>query len=143
MARTMRMPSEEDLPPGTVRDFVWLLFFFYRDARRPTLREISDRIRKSDLPGTASTETIRRMLRGKTVPANWKTVEAVLEVLCDLSGKGLDSRLKYEGDDGTRRGHLERLWHRALDEPHTRYGQPDSDPWSADGPGGYSDEPPF
>ena len=127
--------------PRTVRDFVWLLFFFYRAAHRPTLREISDRIRKSDLPGTASTETIRRMLHGTTVPANWETVEAVLEVLCDLAGRGPDSRLMYQGDDGTRRGHLERLWHRALDEPG--YYQPARDPWESNSAVDYSDEPPF
>ena len=143
MARTMRMPSEADLPPGTVRDFVWLLFYFYRQAHRPTLREISDRIQRSDLPGTASTETIRKMLHGTTVPANWGTVEAVLEVLCDLSGKGPDSRLRYGDDDGTPRKHLERLWHRALDEPDGHYPHTEPDPWASDGPGGYSDEPPF
>ena len=72
MARTMRMPSEADLPPGAVRDFVHLLFYFYRQAHRPKLREISDLIKKSDLPGTASTETIRRMLPGTTFPLTGK-----------------------------------------------------------------------
>lgn len=129
MGRTLRMPSEAELPPGTVRDFVDLLFFFYRQAHRPTLREISDAIRKrDDIPGTASTETIRRMLHGTTVPAHWETVDSVLIVLCDLAGWGPDATFIYDGADGTRRSHLERVWHRALDEPDRRY---------------YSDEPPF
>ena len=117
MARTLRMPDEAELPDGTIRDFVDLLFFFYKEAHRPTLREISDRIKMSDLPGTASTETIRRMLRGTTVPAHWETVEAVLVVLSDLAGRGADARLTYEHATGTRRSHLERLWHQALDYP--------------------------
>ena len=141
MARTMRMPSEEDLPSGTVRDFVWLLFYFYRQAHRPTLREISDRIRNSDLPGTASTETIRRMLRGTTVPTHWDTVEAVFLALCDLARREPDTRLTFQGDDLTRRAHLERLWHRALDEPG--YYETPRDPWQSDGAVDYSDEPPF
>jgi hypothetical protein len=154
MARTMRMPDEGELPDGAVREFVELLFYFYRQARRPTLREISDRIQRSQLPGTASTETIRRMLRGKTVPANWTTVEAVLVVLSELAGRTADTTLRYNGEKLTRREHLDHLWQNALDNPiplyvqreHGRY-QPqpelDHDPWEDDGPDGYSDEPPF
>lgn len=153
MARTMRMPDEGELPDGAVRDFVWLLFHFYRQAHRPTLREISDRIRKSDLSGTASTETIRRMLHGTTVPASWETVYAVLDVLSELAGRTPDSTLIYEGQQRTARKHLERLWHEALDNPTPRYAQrgsgyqpppePEPDPWATDEQGGYSDEPPF
>lgn len=143
MARTLRMPSETDLPPGTVRDFVELLFFFYRTAHRPTLREISDRIKRSELPGTASTETIRRMLRGTTVPAHWETVEAVLVVLSDLAGRSSETRLDWEDIRATRREHLERTWHQALDKPDLYYTQPDQDPWASDVPDSYSDEPPF
>lgn len=149
MARTMRMPDEGALPDGAVRDFVWLLFYFYRQAHRPTLREISDRIRKSDLPGTASTETIRRMLHGTTVPASWETVYAVLYVLTDLAGRATDSRLKYNGKEGTSRSHLESLWHEAIDNPIPRYRQLEQvrfgapDPWTTGDSDGYSDEPPF
>jgi hypothetical protein len=117
MARTLRMPDEAELPDGTIRDFVDLLFFFYKEAHRPTLREISERIRQSGHPGTASTETIRRMLRGTTVPANWETVEAVLVILSDLAGRDPNGKLTYEHTHGTRRSHLERLWHEALDYP--------------------------
>jgi hypothetical protein len=129
MARTLRMPSEVELPPGCVRDFVELLFYFYRAARRPTLREISDHIRRAELRGTASTETIRKMLRGTTIPAHWETVEAVLVVLADMAGFSIDGEWEWEGVTGTPRKHLERVWHRALDEPDVVYT--------------YSDEPPF
>ena len=149
MARTMRMPDEGELPDGAVRDFVYLLFYFYRQARRPTLREISNRIDKNGLPGTASTETIRRMLHGTTVPANWTTVDAVLVVLSEMAGKSPDSLLTYDQEERTARKHLEHLWHGALDNPTPNYQkrastyEPPPAPWEEDDASGYSDEPPF
>jgi hypothetical protein len=148
MARTMRMPTEAELPDGAVRDFVALLFYFYRQARRPTLREMSNLIEKGNLRGTASTETIRRMLLGKTVPTHWTTVEAVLVVLSELAGRTVDSALTYNGEKLTRHEHLDHLWQEALDNPSPRPRQPagiysGKDPWDTNGPGGYSDEPPF
>ncbi len=82
------------------------------------------------------------MLRGKTVPSHWETVEAVLVVLSDLAGRTPDVVLTWENDRRTRREHLEHVWHRALDNPDLCY-QPAVDPWAAGGPGGYSEEPPF
>lgn len=139
MAKTLRMPSETDLRPGPVRDFVELLFYFYRLARRPTSREISDQIRKdSELPGTASTETIRRMLRGATVPAHWETVEAVAVALGQLARIDLDSKWEWDDVEGSPRKQVERLWHRALDEPDVVYRSTRTlDPWDSD------DSPPF
>ena len=128
MSRTLRIPDEAELPSGTVRDFVELLFYFYRTARRPTLRAISEWIRKNDLPGTASTETIRRMLRGTTVPSHWETVEAVLDALSAMSGRTPNVSLRWDGRPGTRSSHLERLWHRALDNPGLYYGEPEPEP---------------
>jgi hypothetical protein len=113
------------------------------------LREISDRIRRSDLPRTASTETIRRMLRGTTVPASWDTVYTVLYVLCELAGRTPDSLLTHDGTEGRAGWHLERLWHEALDDPTPRYAQRESGyqpppaPWDSDGQATYTDEPPF
>ncbi len=130
MARTLRMPTETDLPPGPVRDFVELLFRFYREARRPTLREISDTILKGDYVGTASPETIRRMLRGTTVPAHWETVEAVYRALCELAAKDPEGRMTLGRQSATIRAFFEQRWHYALDNPEMRYVQ-------------FGDEPPF
>jgi hypothetical protein len=47
MARIVRMPSEEELPPGKARDFVEVLFWLYRKAHRRPLRDISDAIEKT------------------------------------------------------------------------------------------------
>ena len=109
MARTMRMPSEADLPPGPVRDFVEILHWLYRKAHRPTLRYISEAIERSDSQAAASPETIRRMLRGTTVPAQWKLVESVYLTLCDLAGMDRDYLVLQQRawtHISPRRGHL-------------------------------------
>lgn len=152
MSRTMRMPSEKALPPGSVRDFVELLFRLYRMAHRPALRTISEAIRRSDhLKGTASTETIRRMLRGTTVPANWSTVEAVYLTLCELAGWDSSTVVEFYGRQASVQSHIEKAWHEALDSPDERYDldipnepheQPATfSPTPADDP--WADEPPF
>jgi hypothetical protein len=136
-----------------VRDFVKEVFGLYREAHRPTLREVSEAIRKNDsLSGTASPETIRRMLLGLTVPTHWPTVEAVLVALCDLAGVDPDEQVSgyYRDGSSSRREDLEQAWHRALDHPDER-NQPirsatssrEADPWATDGSSAYSDEPPF
>ena len=108
MARIIRMPSESELPPGPMRDFVALLFDLYRDARRPTLRQISQEVSRSDVRGTASTEMIRRMLRGVAVPSQWPTVEAVVTALCNMSDSDPDYFLGW--------GRLEEAWNEILDD---------------------------
>jgi hypothetical protein len=160
MARIVRMPSEAELPPGPVRNFAALLFWLYRQAHRPALRDISEEIRRGDFRGTASPETIRRMLRGVSVPANWATVQAVYLALCELAGKDPGGNLRFDGERRTIRGHIEAAWHEALDNPGRRYSSgfgdqgepgpsqpvsaPADDPWAADAGGdGFSDEPPF
>ena len=47
------------------------LFYLYKEADRRPLRKISGTAGRLDLRGTASTETIRRMLHGTTVPPSW------------------------------------------------------------------------
>ena len=145
MAQIIRLPDEKDLPPGTVRDFVLLLFFLYRKAHRPALRDISDAIRKNEhLKGTASPETIRRMLRGTSVPVNWATVEAVYLTLCHLAVLDPDYfEVRLNDTSRTVNRHIEDAWHAALDDPDYFYAD---SPASADAGGfgdGGSDEPPF
>lgn len=125
MARKIRMPSEQVLLPGSVRNFARELFDRYKDAHRPPLRHISQMIERHDnLPGTASPETIRRMLNGTTVPANWSTVYAVLVVLCELAGVTPDQKIHFADDpehhQSTLKRELEYRWHRALDFPDER-----------------------
>ncbi len=147
MARAMRMPTSNELPNGPVRNFVEALHMLYRQARRPSLRRIGAEAGRSGAGGTASTETIRRMLHGDTIPSNWGTVEAVLLGLCNIAGKNPDD-LYYHSDDNdptTIRQELEFRWNNALDgypsaDPG---GHLPPDPWDTKGPGGYSDEPPF
>jgi len=46
----------------------------------------------------------------------------VLEVFCDLAGTDPNTDFYWQQDRGTRRWHLEQLWHQALDEPDRLYG---------------------
>lgn len=136
MARSLRMPPTHVLPKGPRRDFVEELFEQYRAAKRPTLREISERIRGDDeLAGTASRETIRRMLLGEVVPAQWQTVNAVFLTLCMLAGRDPESPRYPEdryGDEWSCAQAMEKAWHAAIDDL-----PPDSYRPLAD------DEPPF
>jgi hypothetical protein len=146
MARTMHLPSERELPPGPVRDFAELLFWLYRRAHRPALRDISERIRRNDdLHGTASPETIRRMLLGTTVPVKWAIVEAVYLTLCDLAEMDPFSKKVRLGEDvGSVRSFVEDAWHNVLDNPDQSFRQPASrdgaefDP--SGGPPGWDDD---
>jgi hypothetical protein len=146
MGQVLRMPSEAELPRGAHRDFTKQLFSLSKEARRPGLREISRAI-PDDSPGTASTETIRRMLRGKTVPVHWQTVDTVLTALCLLAEVDPDEDVGDFRDEATRRQLVEIAWHRALDEPGWRAAPagPADDPWDATEINGYKpgDEPPF
>jgi hypothetical protein len=152
------MPTEAEIPRGARRNFVEQLFSLYKKARRPGLREISRAI-PDDAPGTASTETIRRILLGHTVPAHWETVDAVLTALCQLAGVDPDADIGDGYDDrGSLRDLVEGAWHEALDNPDRRDlpGSPEltgmeliqrelgeQDPWALDARGSYADEPPF
>ena len=88
-------------------------------------RDVSEAIRRNDhLQGTASPETIRRMLLGITVPVRWATVEAVYLTLCDLAGEDPYQQRHWDGDYGSIRSFVENAWHSALDNPDRRSRQP-------------------
>lgn len=146
MPRIVRMPTLQELPRGARRDFVEALFSLYKEASRPTLRDISKEIERSDSAATASPETIRRMLRGTTVPS-WRIVNTVVLALCRMANVDPDAG-GYE--EPTRRELVQFRWNDALDNPEPErvassgYStRADADPWASGSPGGYSDEPPF
>lgn len=149
MGQDIRMPSERELPDGARRAFVEELFEHYRAANRPTLREIHDVVVKArdelDLKGggTASTETIRRTLKGLTVP-RWPAVYAIAVALAKLSGRSLeDPKSDHFGKKTSYVAALNQRWNDARDEdPTPPVPEPVIDPWSMPA-GGYSDEPPF
>ncbi|MET8772038.1 hypothetical protein [Streptomyces sp. NPDC004658] len=144
MAQVLRMPTEAELPDGPRRQFVEALFSYYRDAGRPTLRAIADDIAEnSEFDAfTASRETIRKMLRGMTVPLSWAVVDAVLTVLCERASIDPDMQRWSGGftdDPTTHRQALRNLWNEALDAP-----PPSPAPLSGwGGRASYPDEPPF
>ncbi len=168
MARTVRMPPQNELPEGPRRKFVGELRRYYRAAGRPPLRQISRAIEgRADLKETtASQETIRRILTGKTLPTGWDRVYAVFFVLCEMGD--IDPHAdrwedRYDGEESNSE-YLKRLWDTALEEepdlpplPQPASPQPArqgfgeygsaEDPWAADSSdslgGGTADEPPF
>ncbi|MEU3567532.1 pentapeptide repeat-containing protein [Kitasatospora sp. NPDC036755] len=84
MAR-IAIPSSESLPPGPRRDLVDALHGLHRGAGKPSLREISDGIRKrQDLPAPVSHDTVSQLLRGVAVPA-WARMESVVRYLAEAA----------------------------------------------------------
>jgi hypothetical protein len=168
MPRMLRMPPKEQLPDGPHRQFVEELFMHYREAGRPTLREIARWIGHHQdsrhLRGTASTETIRRVLSGAVVPRTWLTVETILEALCGLADRSTDEERWPEDRWSSRtfKEELKQRWNAVLDhyeaevpELPARSSPPPApaprsttvdDPWAtgpARGFGGSQEEPPF
>ena len=169
MARTIPMPSKEDLPDGPRREFVAELRRYYRPGR-PSLREISQAVAKHPDPRvreiTASAETVRRMITGKVLPADRDRVHAVFRALCELAEIDPDGQQDHQGDYDSRYDPppetnwqcVQRLWDAALEEeadapplprpapppppaPAPRARPANEDPWANDS--GYTDEPPF
>lgn len=170
MARTIPMPSKEELPDGPRREFVTELRRYYRAAGRPPLRKISQEIERNPEPGlkevTASAETIRRMITGKVLPVERDRVHVVFRVLCELGKVSPDDSRwdSYDRDEEVETNWqcVQRLWDTALEEeadappfpraappplppppeptPRTSFAR--ADPWDSSN-GGFSDEPPF
>lgn len=91
MPRAIHMPS---MAPGARRDYVENLFTYFRHANRPTLEQIAERLRnRQDLAGTVSKETLRKTLRGQTVPQRWENAQALFVVLCELAKIELDEAM--------------------------------------------------
>lgn len=121
-----------------------------------------------DLSGTASTETIHRVMTGAVVPRNWLTVEVILEALCGIAGRSADEE---RWDDGgycysrepgpTFKESLSHRWNAALDQSAeeelprlpprpappqaAQSGRAEDDPWvtGTTGFGGSPEDPPF
>ncbi|HEV2779001.1 MAG TPA: FxSxx-COOH system tetratricopeptide repeat protein [Actinophytocola sp.] len=79
------VPRPDGLPPGPLRDLVHALHDLYRDAGMPSMRTISNAIRRrNDLPDTVSHETVSQMLRGESVPG-WAKFECVVRHLAGVA----------------------------------------------------------
>jgi NACHT domain/Pentapeptide repeats (8 copies) len=74
--RGIRMPDENVLPPGALRDLTATVHALYRAAGRPSVREIAQRILdNADLRGTASHESVRAVLHGRLT--KWEVLDVV------------------------------------------------------------------
>ncbi|GAA2938921.1 hypothetical protein [Streptomyces enissocaesilis] len=129
MGRVITMPTEWEFPPGPVRDFAQALYNWYKAAGRPSLTEIAgDIANHGALRGSASRETIRKMLRGETVPQRWSTVEAVLTVLCERAGTSPQGEPEYS--EITHGQRVKRLWDDAVEVAHRTPAPVAPEPWA-------------
>jgi hypothetical protein len=122
------MPSEVVVPPGAHRELLKELFHKYGCAGRPCLREIVAQARGMDLDGTASQETVRRVMKGGQLPRQWGTMYAVYAPLCALANvdpevpysfqlvdESADPHPQLEGWKATHKELVRDLWNCALD----------------------------
>ncbi|WP_371786930.1 hypothetical protein [Streptosporangium subroseum] len=118
------MPSVTVVPEGAHRRFLLEVFQMYRSAGRPTLRQIVKRATEMNLPGSASSETVRRTLKGLVIPERWETAYAVYAPLCDMAKVDPEAEYYEEENNGyqdeppkiTHRELLIRLWSAAFDD---------------------------
>lgn len=104
----VRLPGEEELPPGPKRELVVAIHRLYRLAGKPALKSISRWILKDNsLDVTLSHEGVRIVLRGDTLP-RWQSVRSVAIVLIEQSVEHLDRPAEIQL--------LQKLWIEA-DEP--------------------------
>ena len=148
MPRYIRMLNEDQLPDGPRREFVAKLYEYYERAEFPSLQVISDRCselteRDDRLRGSASRETVRRMLTGSSVREGvplWESVEVVYRALCDLAGQDPDASYQwtngYEAETIKFLDELRDAWKQALKAPPVK-------PQQLGGWGGPVGEPPF
>lgn len=147
------MPSTDVVRDGTKRrGFVEETFRLYRAAGSPALREVEDWIRANDdLKGTASTETIRRILRGH-VPPRWHTVEAIALAFFAMSDlePGQERWIDNMNEPISNMEALRQAWAEAIEEdpdaPDPRVRRQTGnfdDPWATARSSNFDDEPPF
>lgn len=148
MPRYIRMLGEDELPEGPRRDLVSKLQDYYEKAGLRPVQEISDKCqelteRDERLRGTASRETVRRMLSGSSVLTSvphWENVELVYRALCDFAGQDPDA--SYEWNHGYDNGaskyldDLREAWSTARKAPrltHRSPSQVDGELWQVHG----------
>ncbi|MGW3378151.1 hypothetical protein [Streptomyces hydrogenans] len=107
----LRMPSEDELPPGATRAFVEELFTYFKEGERPRLQDVANQTQ-------VSRETVRRLLRGQTF-SRWETINRVFEDFCKRAGINPDERRYPQWGEASpsRRQYLKNLWNKAVDEP--------------------------
>lgn len=99
-------PGEDRALPEPSRALVLALDELYRDAGKPSSREIAMEIRKGHYRDTVSHDTIAKMLRGRSVP-RWDKWDAVVRALAVRNSQ------RHDPDTEARR--MQELWLAAQD----------------------------
>jgi hypothetical protein len=116
LPRMLRMPSLEQLPPGTRREFAAELFWHYRKAGRPELPRVVNALAALPEAPSVSRETVRRLLKGEAI-SRWDKVDALLRAMCSMGDREPDDQRwpdDYD-DDSTYRDRLRQLWDNDID----------------------------
>lgn len=103
----IKLPAEDVLPEGPVRDLVEVVHKLYRGAGTPGLRIIAKATRDGDYRDTASYETVGAILRGMAVVPRWSKLEAVVRVLIEWHVPQLETEQQV--------AKILELWYRAQD----------------------------
>ncbi|WP_042370518.1 hypothetical protein [Streptacidiphilus neutrinimicus] len=155
MPRYIQMLGEDQLPEGPRRDLVARLQDYYEKAGLRPVQEISAKCQEltekdERLRGTASRETVRRMLNGSSVLTSvphWENVELVYRALCDFAGQDPDASYEWHHgyDSGTAKylDDLREAWSAARKAPPVEPQKPQSGGWGTLADPWRNGEPPF
>ncbi len=93
MRPSMRMPDENALQPGPLRDLTAALYELYRRAGLVSSRVIRDWIEaEQDAPGSPSHTTVAQFLQGRSPRPKWLNVKSVALVLLKHGGASQEDR---------------------------------------------------
>ncbi|MFE2011338.1 hypothetical protein [Streptomyces sp. NPDC059491] len=91
MPTRITMPTEEQLPPGPLRELISALYRLYMDAGAPSSRQVSAAIAEdSGARGAPSHETVSAALRRPGQVPRWENVQSIVRTLASWSHRRLD-----------------------------------------------------
>ncbi|MFF8513380.1 hypothetical protein ACF064_35570 [Streptomyces sp. NPDC015492] len=91
MSARITMPTEEQLPPGPLRELISGLHRLHVDAGAPSSRQVSAAIEKDDdARGKPSHETVSAILRRPGQVPRWENVQSIVRTLASWSHRRPD-----------------------------------------------------
>ncbi|WP_329295446.1 hypothetical protein [Streptomyces sp. NBC_01455] len=115
MNKKIELPSEDDLPPGPVRDLTIRIHSVYDEANWPSMQKIVDAMEQVDAPGTSSRQYVYNILKGLPRRPSWPIIESIVRALA--------SKTRRQVDIDTLVAEVEKLWRLAY-APETENSEP-------------------